>query len=72
MKAYQKLVHNGNATSVSIPRVMLVQLGWLAGQRMIVEMLEDQSVRVRRPVAEDFGLAGPPQRLLPELHAVKP
>ncbi len=56
MRALQKLVRNGNATAVSIPRAILFQLGWLPAQAIIVEITESgDALIVRRPKAEDFG-----------------
>jgi antitoxin component of MazEF toxin-antitoxin module len=63
MRALQKLVRNGNATSISIPRPILVHLGWLPGEQFILELLEDGSVRVRRPVERDFAPIGAPRML---------
>jgi len=54
MRALQKLIRNGNSTQFTIPRAILIHLGWLAGESMIVEVLEDESVRVRRPRESDF------------------
>lgn len=54
MRALQKLTRNGNATCVSIPRAILTTIGWLPGQSIIVELLEDSSLRIRRPAASDF------------------
>ena len=64
MRALQKLCRNGNATAVAIPRAVLIHLGWLAGESVILEVLEDESIRIRRPVAADFAPIGPP-RFLP-------
>lgn len=58
MRALQRLVKNGNSTAVSIPRPMLIHLAWLAGQDVIVEVLDDNSLHIRRPVEEDFGVRG--------------
>jgi len=55
VKALQKLVRNGNATAVSIPRVMLIHLGWLPGQAIVIEELEHEMVLIRRPSQADFG-----------------
>lgn len=55
-RCIHKLVRNGNATSISIPRVMLYHLGWVPGESMMLEMQEDgKSVLVRRPNERDFG-----------------
>jgi antitoxin component of MazEF toxin-antitoxin module len=69
MRALQKLVRNGNATGISIPRPMLVHLGWLPGEQFILELLEDGSVRVRRPVERDFAPIGAPRMLSEPLTA---
>jgi len=47
MRAIQKLVRNGNATQVTIPRPMLIALGWLPGNEIVVEQLEDDTLRIR-------------------------
>jgi len=64
MRALQKLCRNGNATHVAVPRAILHVLGWLPGESVIMELLEDQSLRIRRPTARDFAPIGVP-RLLP-------
>jgi antitoxin component of MazEF toxin-antitoxin module len=61
MRALQKLVKNGNAIAVSIPRPLLVHLGWLPGESIIIELLEDDSIRLRRPVERDFAPQGAPR-----------
>lgn len=71
MRALQKLTRNGNATGVSIPRALLAALGWLPGESVIIEMLEDKSIRVRRPVARDFAPMGAPQILQDDPDRVK-
>lgn len=47
MKALQKLVRNGNSTQLTIPRPVLMHLGWLPGDPVIVELLEDKTLHVR-------------------------
>jgi antitoxin component of MazEF toxin-antitoxin module len=54
MRALQKLVRNGNSTQVSIPRATLQWLEWLPGEAVIIETLEDKSIRIRRPAADEF------------------
>lgn len=63
MRALQKLTRNGNATCVSIPRAILHTIGWLPGESIILELLEDQSLRIRRPSADDFGPTAAPRIL---------
>lgn len=58
MRALQKLVRNGNATRITIPRSMLHHVGWLPGESMIIELLEDNSFRLRRPSLDDFPALG--------------
>lgn len=72
MRALQKLVRNGNATAVAIPRPFLMHLGWLPGQAIVLELLEDKSVRVRLPVARDFAPIGPPRLVYDNVETVKP
>jgi antitoxin component of MazEF toxin-antitoxin module len=60
--AKQKLVRNGNATSVSIPRGFLHQLGWICGRDIVIELTENaDALVVRLPRASDFGVPGPPR-----------
>jgi antitoxin component of MazEF toxin-antitoxin module len=55
MRALQKLVRNGNSTGFTIPRTLLIRLGWLPGQAIIVEEAEGNVLVVRRPNERDFG-----------------
>lgn len=71
MRFLQKLVRNGNSTGVSIPRSVLVHLGWLPGQQVIGEVLEDQSIRIRLPREQDFAPIGKPQLLFTTPESVK-
>lgn len=61
MRALQKLTRNGSSTAVTIPRTLLHTLGWLPGEAIILELLEDRSVRIRRPVERDFAPVGAPR-----------
>jgi antitoxin component of MazEF toxin-antitoxin module len=62
MRALQKLVRNGNSTSVSIPRPLLMRLGWLPGRSVVIELTEDcNACVVRMPNDRDYGVVGPPQ-----------
>ena len=54
MRALQKLVVNGNSTHVTIPRPLLLWLGWLPGEAIIVEATEQKSVILRRPAENEF------------------
>lgn len=58
-RALQKLTRNGSSTCVTIPRQILIPLGWLPGQAVVVEVLEDRSVHIRLPVLEDVSPARP-------------
>lgn len=68
-RAFQKLVRNGNAVGVTIPRPILIHLGWLAGEQMILELLEDQSIRVRRPCERDFAPISAPRMVFDDVPA---
>ena len=56
---FQKLCRHGNSTAVSIPRPLLFHLGWVSGEWLVIEPLEDDSVRLRRPVQRDFEAHAP-------------
>lgn len=47
MRDLRKLVRNGNAIQLTIPRQMLVQLGWLPAMQVVIELLEDNTLRIR-------------------------
>jgi antitoxin component of MazEF toxin-antitoxin module len=47
MRDLRTLTRNGNATTVVICRPLLVQLGWLPGTKVVVELLEDNTLRIR-------------------------
>lgn len=49
-----KLVANGNCTAVNIPKAMLHYLGWLSGEEIVFELLEDRSIRIRELTRDDF------------------
>jgi antitoxin component of MazEF toxin-antitoxin module len=53
MRAWQKLFKHGNTTGVVIPRQMLVKKGWLSGERVIVEELEENAFLLRKPTIAD-------------------
>lgn len=53
-RVLQKLCKHGNATAICLPRFVLYDLGWVSGQAVMVEILEDRSVRLRLPCAQDF------------------
>jgi hypothetical protein len=48
---------------VSIPRQVLTHLGWLTGSLIVLEVLEDDSIRLRKPSPDDFAARG--QRPVP-------
>jgi len=54
-RAIQRLCKHGNGTSITIPRVMLQLKGWLPGEYILVEDIDGESFRLRRPRADDFG-----------------
>lgn len=64
MRALQKLIRNGSSTVVTIPRSILIALGWLPGQPIIVEVLEDRSLRIRLPTEADVAPKAAPRIVL--------
>ena len=72
MRALQKLIRHGNSVAVSIPRPMLFHLGWLSGEPVILELLEDHTVRIRRPVERDFAPLGAPRIIHDNPNEAKP
>jgi antitoxin component of MazEF toxin-antitoxin module len=54
MRAEQKLVRHGNAVGINIPRVIMNTLGWLPGDLVVVELLEDKSLRLRPRTRDDY------------------
>ena len=63
-RAIQKLVRNGNSTQVTIPADLLRHLGWLPAELVVIELLEDESLRVRRPDAREFAPKRTPRLVL--------
>lgn len=61
MRALQRLVRNSNSTAVSIPKVMLIHLGWFVGEFVVIELLEDNTLRLRRPCEQDIAPLGAPR-----------
>lgn len=51
----QNLTRNGSSTALTIVRPVMRHLGWIPGQSVIVEVLDDDTLRVRLPRVEDFG-----------------
>lgn len=44
----------------------MVHLGWLPGESVMIELLEDSTLRVRRPIPQDFAPIHAP-RLFPPM-----
>lgn len=63
MRALQKITRNGNSSAITIPRTLLHTLGWLPGESVVIELLEDRSLRIRRPVERDFAPISTPRLL---------
>lgn len=63
MRARMKLRLDGNTTVVSVPRPILVHLGWLPGEEVIVELTEQNTLHVRRFTAADIPPHGGPRML---------
>jgi antitoxin component of MazEF toxin-antitoxin module len=71
VRALQKLTRNGNSTMVTIPRAVLIHLDWLPGEAVILEVLEDKSIRLRRPRDGDFAPVRMPRVTLDDADTVK-
>jgi hypothetical protein len=50
---------------------MLIHLGWLPGEAVIIELLEDETLRLRRPSADDFAPVRMPRMTMADAQAVK-
>jgi antitoxin component of MazEF toxin-antitoxin module len=62
MRGIQRVLKHGSSAVVTIPRPFLYHLGWIIGQGVMVELLEDkQGLILRAPRLEDFGPMGPPR-----------
>jgi antitoxin component of MazEF toxin-antitoxin module len=58
----QRIYKHGNSTAVSVPRQFMYALNWIAGQNIMVELLEDGAgILIRLPRQEDFGNVIPPR-----------
>lgn len=67
-----KLQRNGNAITVAIPRKFLVFNRWEAGTYVGVELQNDGSIHVRKPVTSDFVGSTPTPPTSHELTHVEP
>lgn len=65
------LTRNGTSTCINIPRWMLFELGWLPGESVILQALDDKSLLIRRPSDSDFA-PKTTVRVLPEPVPVLP
>jgi antitoxin component of MazEF toxin-antitoxin module len=45
-RAIQKLVRNGSSTQITLPRWILVPLGWLPGTDVVVELTENNAILI--------------------------
>lgn len=64
MRLTMKLQKRGNSVCLSIPRYMLAHLGWLCGDTVVEELLEDKTLRVR-PLNDPAFRPIPIPRLIP-------
>ena len=72
MRTLQKIVRNGNGIQVGIPRQVLTYLGWLPGSFVILEVLEDKSIRLRPPAPDEFAPKHQKIVVLPDLPGMTP
>jgi hypothetical protein len=68
MRTFQKLIRNGNSTQITILKPILIHLGWLAGEAVVIDVLEDKSLHIYKPRPEDFA----PKRMRPILETPTP
>lgn len=61
-RAVVALRMDGSSTVVTIPRQILTYLGWLPGDDTVIELLEDNTLRVRPFTKDDV-----PDRRAPRL-----
>lgn len=61
----QRITKNGGSSCVVIQKPIMRHLGWITGQSVIVEVLDDDTLRVRNPTVEDLGPQVPRARRLP-------
>lgn len=54
MRYLQKIVQNGNSSQVTLGRALMAWCDLVPGQAIIVEALEDKSIRVRAPGPNEF------------------
>lgn len=47
MRVMHPLVKHGHSVAVVIPRYLLAHLGWLCGDMVVEELLEDGTLRLR-------------------------
>lgn len=72
MKFVMKLARNGNATTITIPRAMLRAMRWQAGDAMILEVSDVDTLRLHPPRAEDLRTASPVAHAARLLESVQP
>lgn len=61
----QRISRVGSSSCVVLQKPVMRHLGWITGQSVIVEVLDDDTLRVRKPTLEDLGPQIPRARRLP-------
>lgn len=61
----QRISRVGGSSCVVIQKPIMRHLGWITGQSVIVEVLDDDTLRVRKPTVDDLGPQIPRSRRLP-------
>lgn len=61
----QRISRNGSCSCVIIQKAVMRHLGWITGQSVVVEVLDDNTLRIRKPTYEDLGPQVPRARRLP-------
>lgn len=57
MVVIRKLLKNGNGIQLGMPRAFLSALNWNGGDMLALELMEDQTVWIRRPSQRDLRVA---------------
>lgn len=71
MRVMHPLVKHGNSVAIVIPRYLLGHLGWLCGDMVVEELLEDNTLRLRPLEDPAFRPKPIPTFAKPELETVR-
>lgn len=72
MRFLQKIVRNGNASQVTLPKQLLAWTDLIPGQPVIIEALEDKSIRIRAVGSDELAPRRPAHIVLDGAPPVTP